>query len=163
MKSYDIEELTQLTKYLTDVKLTIAVAESCTSGLLQNAFSQAEDSMSFYQGGMTVYNAGQKALHLSINPIIAEECNSVSKEIAERMSLKIAEKFNAEVGISITGYAAPVPKENITNCYAYIASSVKGKVVLSKRIKGDPNKDLYENQILYVNKIITELNLSLFT
>ncbi|WP_312820338.1 CinA family protein [Kaistella carnis] len=163
MKSYDLNELCQLTKHLLEAKLTIAVAESCTSGLLQNAFSLAEDSMSFYQGGMTVYNAAQKAMHLSINPIIAEECNSVSKEIAEKMCLKIAEKFNTEVGVSITGYATPIPKENITSSYAYIAGSINGKIVLSKRIKGDPKNDLYNNQILYVNKIIRELNLSLST
>lgn len=113
--------------------------------------------MSFFQGGITVYNAGQKAMHLDVNPIMAEACDSVSKEIAEQMSLSAAGKFNAEAGIAITGYAQPVPEKGITNCYAYIAVSKKGKIIVSKRIKGEAEKTLSENQKLYTQKIMGEL------
>ena len=151
------KNLAQIAELLIKNKLTIAVAESCTSGLLQNKFSLADDAMTFFQGGMTVYNAGQKAKHLNINPIFAEQCNSVSKEIAEQMALNIADSFNAEIGISVTGYAQPVPADGIESCFAHIAFSKNDKVVLSSKIKGDATRSLAENQEIYAVKIFEKL------
>lgn len=73
------------------------------------------------------------------------------------MALEIAQKFNAELGVAITGYAQPVPEEDICSCFAYIAFSKNAKVILSKRILGDPQKSLSANQSVYVEKIIKEL------
>lgn len=157
IKTPDIKLLDRLSSTLRAQKLTIAVAESCTAGLLQNVLSQAEGSMSFFQGGMTVYNIGQKAKQLNVNPIFAVQNNAVSKDIAEKMALEIAQKFNAELGVAITGYAQPVPEENICSCFAYIAFSKNSKVILSKRILGDPQRSLSANQSVYVEKIIKEL------
>jgi PncC family amidohydrolase len=151
------KNLAQLAALLRKEKLTLAVAESCTSGLIQNVLSQAEEAMAFYQGGITAYNAGQKSRHLNINPIAAEACNSVSREIAEQMAVAVATEFSAEIGLSITGYARPVPEEGILNCYAYIAAAKNGKLIFSKRIKGDSKKSLPDNQLNYVLKIIEEL------
>ncbi|MBW8361337.1 MAG: nicotinamide-nucleotide amidohydrolase family protein [Kaistella sp.] len=151
------KNLAQLSKILTAENLTLAVAESCTAGLIQNVFSRANEAMAFFQGGMTVYNSGQKAKHLGINPIVAESCNSVSKEISEKMAVEIAEKFNAEIGISITGYAQPFPEKNIHDCFAFIAISKNSEIIVSKRIKGDKDKDLSENQEVYAEKALKEL------
>lgn len=157
MQTIDNKNLALVSQLFIKNHITVAVAESCTSGMIQLTLSQAPDAMSFFQGGITVYNAGQKAMHLDVNPIMAEACDSVSKEIAEQMSLSAAGKFNAEAGIAITGYAQPVPEKGITNCYAYIAVSKKGKIIVSKRIKGEAEKTLSENQKLYTQKIMGEL------
>jgi len=154
MKTPDEKTLNQLSEILRAKKLTIAVAESCTAGLLQNTLSQAEEAMSFFQGGITVYNVGQKAKHLNINPIIAEKNNAVSKDIAEQMALQVAEKFNAELGYSITGFARTIPEEKVETCFAYIALSQNSKIILSKKITGDAEKDLPENQSIYIEKMI---------
>ena len=50
---------------------TIAVAESLTAGLLQFALAAAEGASGYFQGGITVYNLGQKSRHLHIDPIDA--------------------------------------------------------------------------------------------
>ncbi len=157
MQTIDNKNLALVSQLFIKNRITVAVAESCTSGMLQFTLSQAPDAMSFFQGGITVYNAGQKAMHLDVNPIMAEACDSVSKEIAEQMSLAAEGKFNAEAGIAITGYAQPMPEKGITNCYAYIAVSKKGKIILSKRIKGEAEKSLSENQQLYTHKILAEV------
>lgn len=149
--------LKEVAQILKENRLTIAVAESCTSGLLQNAFSQAKEAMSFFQGGLTVYNIGQKSKQLGINPIFAEDCNSVSKDIAEQMALAVAGKFNAETGLAITGYAQPVPHEGVASCFAYVAVSKNSKIILSKKITGDAEKNLWENQQIYTDKILSEL------
>ncbi|TXF74924.1 CinA family protein [Chryseobacterium sp.] len=151
------KNLAQLSKMLTTKNLTLAVAESCTSGLIQNNFSQTKEAMAFFQGGMTVYNAGQKTKHLGINPIAAENCNSVSKEICEKMAVEVAAKFNAEIGISITGYAQPFPEKKVDDCFAFIAVSKNSEIILSKRIKGAKDKDIGENQQIYAEKVVKEL------
>lgn len=157
MKTETNKNLAQVAELLIKNKLTIAFAESCTAGLLQNIFSLAEDAMTIFQGGMTVYNPGQKAKHLYINPVFAEQCNSVSNEIAEKMAFEIAKKFNAEMGVAITGYAQPVPEDGIERSFAYIAVTLHGKTVLSKKIYGKENLGLAANQQIYADKILLEL------
>lgn len=157
MKTETNKNLAQVADLLIKKKLTVAFAESCTAGLLQNIFSLADEAMMIFQGGMSVYNSGQKAKHLHINPVFAEQCNSVSKEIAEQMALEIALKFNSELGVAITGYAQKVPEEGINRCFAYISASLKGKTVVSKKIYGDQNLGLAANQRIFADKILVEL------
>lgn len=153
----DQKKLNQSAELMTRKKLTIAVAESCTSGLIQNVFSQAEDAMAFFQGGITAYNAGQKAKQLNINPIHAENCNSVSKEISEKMALEVSKRFNSELGLAITGYAQPVPEHGIEDCFAFVSLIRSSEIMFSKRIKGDPKKKLVENQYIFIEKILDEI------
>jgi len=80
--------LKEISQLLQKQKVSVAVAESCTAGLIQHHLSHAEEAMNFFQGGITVYNIGQKAKHLNINPIAAEACNAVAPEIAEKWRWK---------------------------------------------------------------------------
>lgn len=157
MNIFNHSKINQLSRLLKDRKQTIAIAESCTAGLIQNAFSQASEATSVFQGGMTVYNLGQKVKHLHVNPVFAEACNSVSEEIAGKMAMEIAVAFNAELGLAITGYAQPVSTLCIDDCYAYIAIARCSHVISTKKIKGDPSKSLFENQYIFLDKTIDEL------
>lgn len=153
----DNKNLAQLAEQLLKNKLTLAVAESCTAGLIQNVLSQAENAMGFFQGGITAYNSAQKAIHLQVNPIAAEACNAVSKDIAEQMALAVASRFNSELGAAITGYARTVPEEDIDSCFAYIAIASRGKIILSKKITGKSDADLADNQKIYTQKMLDNL------
>ena len=86
MLSYPINDIEIIRKVLIGTHRTIAVAESVTSGLLQNALSQATDARLFFQGGMTVYNVAQKCRQLQIEPIDAEGSNGVSANIAVQLA-----------------------------------------------------------------------------
>lgn len=151
------ELLTEIKNKCLAQKLTLAVAESVTAGLLQNYFSRTEKAMQFFQGGMTLYNLGQKTRHLDVNPILGENSNCVSKYVAEKMALEISGKFCSEIGIGITGYAAPMPELDIDSLYAYIAVSKNGKILLSKRMNGDDELSMAENQELYIRKTLEHL------
>lgn len=157
MNIFNHNKINQISRLLQGRKQTIAIAESCTAGLIQNALSQATEATYFFQGGMTLYNLGQKARHLHVNPVFAEACNSVSKEISEKMAMEVALAFNAELGLAITGYAQPVSTLSIKDCYAYIAIAEGSNVILSKRIKGDLLKTLFENQYIFMEKTMDEL------
>ncbi len=157
MYKYDQDKINQISEHLIEQGKTIAIAESCTSGLIQNIFSQAKKATLFYQGGMTLYNLGQKAKHLNVNPITSESCNSVSKEVAEKMAIEITNAFNAELGVAITGYAQPMPKLSVNSCFAYIALAEGTKIIFSKKISGDASKTLLENQIIFMEKVLDEI------
>ena len=154
----EFKPLQKLANIMISYGLSVAVAESCTAGLMQNALSQATDSMSFFQGGLTVYNIGQKAKQLHVNPIEAESCNAVSKSIAEKMAREVAGIFNSEVGVAITGYARAVPEEGINSCYAYLAFYfAKEEILVSKRISGDSVLSQEANQEMFTRKMIEYL------
>ena len=53
--TYDNEFLKRIAQRFNENKENIAVAESVTAGLLQNAFSQMPDASTFFEGGMTAY------------------------------------------------------------------------------------------------------------
>jgi nicotinamide-nucleotide amidase len=135
---------------------TIAVAESVTSGHLQAALSLANNASLFYQGGITVYNLGQKSRHLAIDPIQAEACDSVSEPVANTMALNVCHLFISNWGIGITGYATPIPEQNINELFAYFSIAYNGKIVVSKKITSN-HKTPADVQLFYVETVLKEL------
>ena len=157
MAPKDRTSLKELSRLLRSKQLTLAVAESCTAGLLQNSFSLCFMATEFFQGELTVYNISQKAKHLGVDPILALPRNAVSKEVAQTMALNVSKLFNASLGLSITGYAEPIPQKGISTCHAYIALSSSKELLWCKRLTGNSEKTLEENQKLYLSKTIKQL------
>jgi PncC family amidohydrolase len=138
---------------LTRKKETIAVAESVTSGLLMAEFSLAKNTTAFFQGGVVAYNLGQKTRQLRVDPIHADQTNSVSEEVARQMAWEVANSFCSNWGISITGYAAPVPELKIAHCFAFFSFSFNGTVVLTERIETQ-EKNQERVQRIYIDHIL---------
>jgi PncC family amidohydrolase len=115
---------------------TLGVAESVTAGTLQAAMSLAREATEFFQGGLTLYNTGQKARHLFIDPITAERTNCVSDKVAQSMAKGACHFFSSDWGIGVTGYAAPVPAWNVKNTmFAWYAVAHRDAVVLTEKIE----------------------------
>ena len=121
-------------RLLLKKKNTIAVAESVTAGNVQAVFSLAKDATAFFQGGITAYNIGQKCRHLLVEPTHAIECNCVSKTISDKIAVEVCHLFCSDYGIGITGYASPVPEENINKLFAYLSIANNNRALLSKKI-----------------------------
>ncbi|MCU7694173.1 CinA family protein [Haoranjiania flava] len=158
---FDTQVTNKIKKALIASEETIAVAESVTSGLLQAALTQVTGASSYFHGGMTLYNLGQKARHLKINTIHAEACNCVSKRVAEEMALSVSEMFGSEIGLAVTGYAAPMPENGIDEIFAYSAGAYKGNILFSIRISGKNVEEGLDAQLHYVNKTLDKLYQSL--
>src|SRR5690242_2371309 len=122
--------------------LSVAVAESVTSGLLQAAFSNADGASLFFQGGITAYNIGQKCRHLLVEPLHAIECNCVSEKISQQIAVNITRLFVSDYGIGITGYAAKLPEKNIHELFAYYAISAREKILQSGKITTNAEEGL---------------------
>ena len=86
---------------------TIAIAESCTGGLVAKRITDIPGSSNVLLGGIVAYSNQAKVSLLGVNPATLRTYGAVSKETAREMATGVKEKFNARYGISITGIAGP--------------------------------------------------------
>ena len=150
---YDENVINEVKDILLTREQTLSVAESVTAGYLQAAIASAENAAKFFQGGITVYNLGQKARHLLIEPIHAEQCNCVSEKIAMQMATEVSQMFTSDWAIAITGYAAPVPELSIHKLFAFYAISFRKKILEVKEIEAVTEHPM-KVQLFYVNNIL---------
>ncbi len=92
---------------LVQKKMTLAVAESCTGGLLSHLLTNIPGSSKYYECGIVSYSNRAKVEVLGISGKIIEEKGAVSEEVAREMALRIRELRETDLGISITGIAGP--------------------------------------------------------
>ena len=154
-RMFNRESVEKVRKPLLERGQTIAEAESVTAGLLQAALASAEEASKIFQGGITVYNIGQKSRHLDIDPIHAADCNCVSSKMATDMATSVAKLFTAHWGIGITGYATPVP-ESGDAIFAHISITLNGEEKLARRIDGGDRIAL-DAQLHFVEEVLRGL------
>lgn len=97
----------QIHKLLLKNKKTIAVAESCTGGLLSNLLTQLLGSSQYFILGVVAYHNRAKQAILKIPASIITQKGAVSKEIACRMAKNIRKIARTDLGIGVTGIAGP--------------------------------------------------------
>lgn len=86
-------------------RLTLAVAESLTSGKLQAAIGNESGISAVFEGGITAYNLGQKVRFLNVEPIHAEKVKCYSLQVAHEMAIGVCDLFKSDIGLSTTGVA----------------------------------------------------------
>ncbi|MCX7735733.1 MAG: competence/damage-inducible protein A [Candidatus Kapabacteria bacterium] len=92
---------------LRQKKMTVAVAESCTGGLLGANFTNYSGSSDIFLGGIIAYSNEIKIDILGVEKATIESFGAVSEQTALEMAKNIKDKFRADFGISITGIAGP--------------------------------------------------------
>ena len=90
---------------LREKKLTLAIMESCTGGLLASSITDAPDSPSYFKGGVVIYGT-QSAIAGGVPTAIIERHGVVSAEVAGAMAQAVRERLEADVGLAITGVAS---------------------------------------------------------
>src|SRR5262249_13794338 len=86
---------------------TIAVAESCTGGLLAGRLTLRPGSSEWFAGGVVAYSNESKTELLGVDPALIEREGAVSPQVAEAMCDGALERFGADVACSTTGIAGP--------------------------------------------------------
>jgi nicotinamide-nucleotide amidase len=86
---------------------SLAVAESCTGGLMAARMTERAGSSAYFAGGVVAYSNEAKASLLGVDPGLIERHGAVSKEVAEAMADGALARFDADVALSITGVAGP--------------------------------------------------------
>ncbi len=86
---------------------TIAVAESCTGGLLGARLTAVPGSSRVVQGGVIAYANDVKVRELRVDAAVIESHGAVSEPVARAMASGVRAKFGTTIGIGITGIAGP--------------------------------------------------------
>ncbi|MCA1683232.1 MAG: nicotinamide-nucleotide amidohydrolase family protein, partial [Actinobacteria bacterium] len=86
---------------------TIAVAESCTGGLLSARLTERPGSSEVVGGGLVVYSNEAKIALAGVDPALIEAHGAVSREVAEALADGARARLQADVGVGVTGIAGP--------------------------------------------------------
>jgi nicotinamide-nucleotide amidase len=86
---------------------TLAVAESCTGGLMSARLTERAGSSEYFPGGAVVYSNEAKVSMAGVDRGLIERFGAVSNEVAEALASGAASRFGADLGIGITGIAGP--------------------------------------------------------
>ncbi|MBA7543859.1 putative competence-damage inducible protein [subsurface metagenome] len=88
-------------------KLKVAVAESCTGGMLGEMITRIPGSSEYFQGGVISYNAKVKEGLLKVPTEVLKKYGEVSEQVARLMAEGVRINCHSDIGISITGIAGP--------------------------------------------------------
>jgi nicotinamide-nucleotide amidase len=88
-------------------KLTVAVAESCTGGLLAAVLTAHGGSSDYFKGGAVVYSNEAKTIFADVPPDLIHGHGAVSSVVAGALARGARERLRAKIGLGITGIAGP--------------------------------------------------------
>jgi nicotinamide-nucleotide amidase len=86
---------------------TVAVAESCTGGLLAQRITEVPGSSKYFIEGVVTYANDAKTRTLGVEPMLLMEHGAVSAPVAEAMAEGVRKRAGTDFGLSITGIAGP--------------------------------------------------------
>jgi len=94
-------------EHLRDRGRTLAVAESCTGGLIGHLVTGISGSSDYFLGGVVTYSNEAKMDLLQVRAATLQEQGAVSAETAAAMARGVKELFHADFGLAVTGIAGP--------------------------------------------------------
>ncbi|MGZ4186488.1 MAG: competence/damage-inducible protein A [Solirubrobacteraceae bacterium] len=119
---------------------TVAVAESCTGGMMSARLTDRGGSSAYFLGGVVAYSNEAKISHVGVDAELIAHYGAVSTEVAEALADGAAERFGAEIGVGITGIAGPDggTKEKPVGTVCFSVSSREGRrITRNTRLPGD--------------------------
>ncbi|MHB8625317.1 MAG: CinA family protein [Aggregatilineales bacterium] len=124
---------------LADRRQTVAVAESCTGGLVMHRLTNVPGSSAYFPGGAVTYSYEAKQQILGVQPETLAAYGAVSSQTALEMARGVRLTFGADYGIGVTGIAGPAGgTETKPIGLVYIAlSSVNAGQVIERRWQSD--------------------------
>ena len=122
-----------LCRKLKRKNLTLALAESCTGGLLSSILTSYSGASIYFDSAFIVYSNQAKIEMLNIDKNMLEKHGAVSKVIALEMSKNLYQQKNIDIAIAITGIAGPksdMSKKNVG--LVYISLTSKDTTIVKK-------------------------------
>ncbi|MCX5888796.1 MAG: competence/damage-inducible protein A [Deltaproteobacteria bacterium] len=118
-----LEEL--VGRQLQEDGLTLALAESCTGGLIGHRLTSVAGSSDYFLGGVVSYGNEAKVDLLQVDPEVLTQFGAVSPETARDMALGARGMFGADLGLAVTGIAGPgggSPEKPVGTVYIALAT-----------------------------------------
>ena len=94
-------------RLLSERKLSLAIAESCTGGYLAHRITNVPGASAVVLGGWATYSNEAKAAMLGVDPALIDQHGAVSKEVAQAMAEGARDRAKADFALSTTGIAGP--------------------------------------------------------
>jgi nicotinamide-nucleotide amidase len=129
-------------RILTENRATIAVAESCTGGLLAERLTNVPGSSIYFLGSVVCYSNQLKSRLVDVPPALIEEKGAVSPEVAMALAEGIRKRTGATIGLGVTGVAGPgggSPEKPVGLVYIGIADE-RGPRQKEHRFVGDRDR-----------------------
>lgn len=105
---YDAETIEEiLAKVLTERKITVSLAESCTGGNISQLITSIPGSSNYYKGSVIAYSNEIKEKILNVNHSIIDTYGAVSKQTVEAMAIGVRLLFGTDYAIATSGIAGP--------------------------------------------------------
>jgi nicotinamide-nucleotide amidase len=137
------ESLEEIVSYYLQMRnAKLAVAESCTGGMIAERITSVPGSSRYFLGGAVVYSNDLKTLFADIPPLMIEAHGAVSKEVALALAENIREICNADIGVGVTGVAGPgggTEEKPVGLVYVAVTNGHKQEVV-QRRFFGDRDR-----------------------
>jgi nicotinamide-nucleotide amidase len=134
------ESLEQIVGYWLQMRnATLAVAESCTGGLLGERITSVGGSSRYFAGGAIVYSNAVKTELAGVPADMIERHGAVSREVAAALAEGIRYRCDASFGIGITGVAGPsggTPEKPVGLVFHALAGDT-GTDVIERNFPGD--------------------------
>jgi nicotinamide-nucleotide amidase len=96
-----------LGRVLLEKKFSVAVAESCTGGLVAEKLTRVPGISAVFDRGFVTYSDRAKTELLGVDPALVRAKGAVSREVAEAMASGAAKSAGARLAVSVTGIAGP--------------------------------------------------------
>lgn len=105
---YDDETLEEIVgKLLTDRKLTLSTAESCTGGYIAHLITSVPGSSGYFKGSVVAYSNELKEELLGVLPASLKKYGAVSETVVTEMAIGAQSKLNTDYVIAVSGIAGP--------------------------------------------------------
>jgi nicotinamide-nucleotide amidase len=92
---------------LAERGMTIAVAESCTGGMIASRITDNPGSSTYFAGGVIAYSNAAKSALLGVPTAALEEHGAVSDPVVRAMAEGVRERFGVDIGVATTGISGP--------------------------------------------------------
>ena len=120
------------------MKKTLAIAESCTGGLLSSRITDVSGSSGYFIMGVVAYSNRAKEILLGVSAKSIKRYGAVSEEVALEMAKGIRRLAKTDIGLSVTGIAGPTggTKSKPVGLVYIALVAGKKKIVKKFRFKG---------------------------
>jgi PncC family amidohydrolase len=136
----------KISKSLKRKKKTLAVAESCTGGLVASRITDVSGSSDYFSGGVVAYSNDVKTSLLKVPVSFIKRYGAVSRQVAQAMAEGVKAKLEADVAAAITGIAGPTGGSSAKPVGTAYIAVVSGRTKKTKKVKYKGDRRTVKNK-----------------
>lgn len=154
--------VSDLATALLEKDMKLALAESCTGGLIAAGITELSGSSEWFECGFVTYSNESKAALLSVPESTIEQYGAVSEQTAVAMVEGIFQHSQANIALSVTGIAGPTGgSEEKPVGTVWFAYGLSGQQIISKKMLFAGNRQqIRESAVNWAYNALIKLSLS---